>query len=123
MDGDLELGSKLPTHHKFDKTLHDDMRLPNQDDTTADGLYDSNRRNSNIKDMNDTIYKSYTGFCNERVIENLKFLLESNSSENIYVRVPHIPKYNTEKDVKITVNVLNGLGVKNIEVFTYICEE
>lgn len=57
MNGDLELGSKLPTHHNFDKTLYDDMVLPNQDDTTADGLYTSNKRNSGIKDMNGCIVK------------------------------------------------------------------
>lgn len=57
MNGDLELGAKLPTHHKFDKTLHDDMRPPNQDDTTADGLYNFNKRNSGIKDMNGCIVK------------------------------------------------------------------
>lgn len=57
MNADLELGAKLPIHHKFDKTLHDDMSLPNQDDTTVDGLYDSNKRNSNIKDMNGCIVK------------------------------------------------------------------
>ena len=57
MNGDLELGAKLPTHHKFDKTLHDDMSLPNQDDTTVDGLYDPNKRKSAIKDMNGCIVK------------------------------------------------------------------
>lgn len=57
MNGDLELGAKLPVHHKFDKTLHDDMELPNQDDTTVDGLYDSNKRNSGVKDMNGCIVK------------------------------------------------------------------
>ena len=57
MNNDLELGAKLPTHHKFDKTLHDDMSLPNQDDTTADGLYNPNKRDSKIKDMNGCIVK------------------------------------------------------------------
>ena len=57
MNHDLELGAKIPTHHKFDKTLHDDMELPNQDDTTVDGLYTSNKTNSKIKDMNGCIVK------------------------------------------------------------------
>ena len=57
MNNDLELGAKLPIHHKFDKTLHDDMELPNQDDTTVDGLYDRNNRKSKIKDMNGCIVK------------------------------------------------------------------
>ena len=57
MNNDLELGAKLPVHHNFDKTLHDDMSLPNQDDTTADGLYNSRKRDSKIKDMNGCIVK------------------------------------------------------------------
>lgn len=57
MNGDLELGAKLPTHHNFDKTLHDDMELPNQDDTTADGLYNTYKQKSTIKDMNGCVVK------------------------------------------------------------------
>ena len=57
MDNDLELGAKIPAHHKFDRVLDDDMTLPNQDDTTADGLYTPNKANSGIKDMNGSIVK------------------------------------------------------------------
>lgn len=57
MNADLELGAKLPSHHKFDRTLHDDMELPNQDDTTADGLYNSNKAKSKINSMNGCIVK------------------------------------------------------------------
>ena len=57
MNHDLEMDAKLPTHHNFDHTLHDDMKLPNQDDTTADGLYTSNKANSKVKDMNGCIVK------------------------------------------------------------------
>jgi len=57
MNGDLEMGAKLPTHHKFDKTLHDDMELPNQDDTTADGLYTKKSQSSNLNGMNGCIVK------------------------------------------------------------------
>ena len=57
MNNDLELGAKLPIHHNFDKTLYDDMSLPNEEDSTVDGLYDSNKRTSKIKDMNGCIVK------------------------------------------------------------------
>lgn len=57
MNQDLELGAKLPTHHKFDVTLHDDMALPKEDDTTADGLYTPSNNKSKIKDMNGCIVK------------------------------------------------------------------
>jgi len=57
MNHDLEMGAKIPAHHKFDRVLDDDLQLPNEDDTTADGLYTSNKGNSNIKDMNGCIVK------------------------------------------------------------------
>lgn len=57
MEHDLEMGAKLPSHHKFDTTIDDDMPLPNQDDTTVDGLYTSGERNSGVKEMNGAIVK------------------------------------------------------------------
>lgn len=51
-------GGKLPTHHNFDKTLYDDMELPNIDDTTADGLINTKKQNSEkIKSINGCIVK------------------------------------------------------------------
>ena len=51
-------GSKLPTHHNFDKTLHDDLELPEYADTTADGLVQKQKqKNGRIKHMNGCIVK------------------------------------------------------------------
>lgn len=53
-----QAGGKLPEHHNFDKTIYDDMELPNIDDTTADGLIDpKNQKNTKIKNMNGCIVK------------------------------------------------------------------
>ena len=71
-------------------------------------------------DINNKIYKQYTGCDNEQVINNLKFLLENKSPENIFVKVPNIPNYNNSTDVEKTVEFLRKIGVENIEVFTYI---
>lgn len=58
MNNDLEMGEKLPVHHNFDKTLYDDMELPSSDDTTVDGLYNTNGKDDNkIKEMNGCIIK------------------------------------------------------------------
>lgn len=73
-----------------------------------------------IKDVNPNIYKCYTGRENRRVLENLKLLLESRLSSNICVRVPRIPKFNTEEDTDATISYLKLIGVEIIEEFTYI---
>lgn len=57
MDADLELGNKLPVHHKFDKTVDDDLEFYNGDDTTADGLMTTEKTNNKINDMNGCVVK------------------------------------------------------------------
>lgn len=57
MDADLELGNKLPVHHKFDKTVDDDLEFCNGDDTTADGLMTTEKTNNKINDMNGCVVK------------------------------------------------------------------
>lgn len=57
-DNDLEMNKKLPVHHRFDATLHDDLELPDIDDTTADGLYTGDKsKNVKVKNMNGCIVK------------------------------------------------------------------
>ena len=56
-DQDLEMNGKLPVHHKFDSTLADELQLPGDEDTTADGLIDPKKQNNRIKDMNGCIIK------------------------------------------------------------------
>lgn len=57
MDQNIQ-GQKLPTHHKFDQTLGDKLELPQDDnDTTADGLYDPNKKAPRIKPINGCIVK------------------------------------------------------------------
>ena len=76
-----------------------------------------------IKDMNNEIYKNYTGKENSLPIANLKWLIAQGKTENIHVRVPSIPDFNTEKDTKNTVLALKELGIKEIEVFSYILKD
>ena len=56
-DHDLEMGEKLPVHHHFDHTLDDELELPNDDNTSSEGLIQSRKQNSKVKDMNGCIVK------------------------------------------------------------------
>lgn len=72
-----------------------------------------------IKDMNSKIYEAYTGMGNEKVIDNLNFLLKTIGSEKLFIRVPKIKDFNSDEDIEDTVSILKGMGVENIEVFSY----
>ena len=75
-----------------------------------------------IKDINDEIYKSYTGKSNKVVIENLKKLLEMVSAEKICVRMPIIPGYNTEESRKEGIDFITNeiSGKVMLDLFRYI---
>lgn len=51
-----------------------------------------------IKDVNNEIYQAYTGKSNNKVLNNLKKLVNQVGAEKICVRIPHIPKFNTKED-------------------------
>ena len=75
-----------------------------------------------IKDANPDIYRHYTGQDNLRVLDNLQWLLSYDGmADCIVVRVPHIPDYNTDEDVRRTCDCLATLGVTHIDEFTYLC--
>lgn len=76
-----------------------------------------------IKDINQKIYKAYTSKDNERVIDNLKFLLSKVETSNICVRVPHIPEFNVDEDVQKSIAFIKDLGVTLIDEFTYISDK
>ncbi len=73
-----------------------------------------------IKDMDDRIYRRYTGKSNNRVIENLKLLAAHTPQENITIRLPLIPKYNDEKQRKANINTLRNMGFENFDMLKYI---
>lgn len=73
-----------------------------------------------IKDINPNKYEKYTGQKNRDVVSNLKKLLKEVSHEQIHVRVPHIPGFNANNDVKKTISFLARMGVTNIDEFTYM---
>lgn len=74
-----------------------------------------------VKDMNREIYKAYTGKSNKRTIDNLRWLLRHEGmAERIILRLPHIPEYNTDEDVKQSRRLLKDMGIKTFDEFNYI---
>lgn len=71
-----------------------------------------------IKDLNENIYRKYTGTGNKQVIENLMKLDAMISQERICIRVPLISGYNTEKDIDNSLSILKKF--RNIDRLTYI---
>lgn len=72
-----------------------------------------------VKDMNPSIYTSYTGCSNEIVIGNLKELLQKGLSDRVFVRLPLIHEYNKEYDIKRSRHELEEMGFSRFNEFKY----
>ena len=73
-----------------------------------------------IKDMNPDIYRRYTERSNEQVLSNLRLLAEHGKAGDVTVRVPHIPNYNTDADVKASIARLKEMGFSQFDEFNYV---
>lgn len=76
-----------------------------------------------IKDMNNDVYRSYTGKDNDRVIENLKYLSDNGFARKCLIRIPQIPAFNTGKDTGHSKKILEELGFTRFNDFIYRVEE
>ena len=72
-----------------------------------------------IKESDSEIYKAYTGGDRELAWNNLKLLLRLVGSERICVRVPLIPGYNSDENVKCTISRLSEMGITRCERLEY----
>lgn len=74
-----------------------------------------------IKSMIPEVYHAYTGKENCQVKENLTYLKEKLTPERYTIKVPKIPDYTTENQVKQSVEELEKMGFPRdkIRVFTY----
>ncbi|MCS3068395.1 radical SAM protein [Bacteroides faecis] len=72
-----------------------------------------------IKDINNDIYQQYTGKENEKVLNNLHYLIEHGKNEQIIVRTPIILVYNSESDVDNSIRLLKEMGITQFDRFTY----
>ena len=75
-----------------------------------------------IKDMNQTIYQSYTGKSNEYTINNLKRLAAAGKVTQTTIRIPLIPDYNKEKDRQESIKNLQEMGFRFFDPFRYEVE-
>ena len=94
------------------------LNMPFENVETLDAVLDGYI--VDIKDMNPEIYKAYTGKDNALVLSNLQWLLQHGEPNRIMVRVPHIPEFNTDKDVAKSIERLKAMGVVNFDEFQYI---
>lgn len=82
-------------------------------------LYDMDEWIIDIKDINNDIYKSYTGTDNKKMVENLLKLRSKVPKDKIHIRIPGIPGYNTNYDIENSVQwIRENIGVEP-EVFLY----
>lgn len=82
-------------------------------------LYDMDEWIIDIKDINNDIYKSYTGTDNKKMVENLLELRSKVPKDKIHIRIPRIPGYNTNYDIENSVQwIRDNIGVEP-EVFLY----
>ncbi len=72
------------------------------------------------KDMNEKIYKDYTGKTSKLVKQNLEYLLDKAGNHRMRVKVPLIPKYNQKADVEKSVQKLQQIGINSIQQIEYV---
>ena len=69
--------------------------------------------------MNHVIYERYTGQPSS-IRESLNVLLDTCRVENVTLKVPLIPGYNTDKDVDYSLDELERMGFTNFECVRYL---
>lgn len=108
----LELGAK-----KWNVTIETSLNVPfEQVDIVLPYV---NQMIVDIKDINPTIYESYTHIGNAFVIENLKRLANYGYTNNIILRIPLINGYNTNSDILCSKLFLENLGYSFFDFFEY----
>lgn len=76
-----------------------------------------------VKDMDDDIYRRYTGKSNELVKSNLKWLVKNGFAEKILCRVPLIPDFNVSQNQLESLKELKELGLEQHDLFKYVVKE
>lgn len=72
-----------------------------------------------VKEMNIVIYKAYTGQMSH-IHQSLSCLRRLHLMDKTKLKVPLIPDFNTEEDVKSSIDKLKQLGFKDVEPIRYI---
>ena len=69
--------------------------------------------------MDFSLYREYTGGDLQVEIDNLRYLLEKKSADDVIVRIPIIPGFNGPKEQEQAKEELTKLGVKHFDLFKY----
>ena len=72
-----------------------------------------------IKSMNADIYYRYTG-KNSAVHQHLECAKRLLPADKVTIKVPHIPDFTTEEDVRESIRELGEMGFANIVEFDYV---
>lgn len=72
-----------------------------------------------IKDMDRSIYKKYTGVDIQQLIENLFRIRKHIDKSKLRIRVPRIPGFNEEEDVEESIKWIKDVLEVEPEVFEY----
>lgn len=72
-----------------------------------------------IKDLDESIYEKYTG-VSSGIKQQLHDIKEFVPVDKVVAKVPHIPHFNTNEDVKRSVKMLREIGFTQIKEITYI---
>ena len=73
-----------------------------------------------VKDTDPAIYRRYTERDNAQALQNLAYLIQAIGADNVLVRLPLIPNFNTDKDRKKSRTLLSDMGVTRFDEFEYI---
>ena len=75
------------------------------------------------KDMDDAVYRRYTGGEGALMRRNLALLLAQAGPERVLVRVPRIPQYNTAEEQARSAEALRAMGATRLDLFDYVIRE
>lgn len=73
-----------------------------------------------IKDMDRTIYRTYTGVSNHDLIDNLYRLKDCVPASKFHIRIPRIPGFNNEENIQESIERITKIIDTEPEVFDYI---
>lgn len=102
---------------KLDVTLETSLNIPQKNIETI--LPYISEFIVDIKDMDDSIYHSYTCRHNAQVKENLKWLIKQGYADRIVCRVPLIPDFNNEDAQERSIAELKDMGITRFDKFKY----
>lgn len=72
-----------------------------------------------LKTADPEIYRAYTGGTLDRVLENVKLLLDLVGPDRITLRIPQIPDFATEDDCKASEEIVRAMGITDIDRLIY----